>query len=425
MATDTLSPTDLATQAPAGHLHSHEVLKQIAKIAPARLLKMAITLLVIVFLTQFLLIMAERGRDGLPAAPETASVEAAAQTVNYFFNHPATYYLHKADIPTGQVVAEAFVNSAELLLFSLGLATLLGVPLGVFMALSRRRGGRVVMLLVSVLGTSLPSFLLAMLLWIVNIQLHNRFATPLLPLTGSGLDAHIILPALVLMARPLAQIAQVTYVTMQDVMRQDFVRVAYAKGRSRYGVITDHALKNAAIPVLTTMGASLRFSLASLPIVESFFLWPGVGLLLLDAIRLGNAPLATDLIASLGFLFLLLNLLLDFVYPWIDARLRDNGAHQESDERTGWRGQLRDWRTSAADWRNGTLDRLRRVVRRQPRSSLPPLPIKPEAIHDTLSSKPIESHRHGWLLRTAYHNGPLLIGLALLIAMLVLVFWGD
>jgi hypothetical protein len=91
-----------------------------AKIAPARLLKMAITLLVIVFLTQFLLIIAERGR--------------------------------------------------------------------------------VVMLLVSVLGTSIPSFLLAMLLWIVNIQLHNRFDTPLLPLTGSGLDAHIILPALVLMA---------------------------------------------------------------------------------------------------------------------------------------------------------------------------------------------------------------------------------
>ena len=425
MATDTLSPADSVTQAPAGHSHRHDVLKQIAKIAPARLLKMAITLLVIVFLTQFLLIMAERGRNGLPAAPATASVEAAAQTFNYLFHHPATYYLHKANIPTGKVVAEAFVNSAELLLFSLGLATLLGVPLGVFMALSRRRGGRVVMLLVSVLGTSIPSFLLAMLLWIVNIQLHNRFDTPLLPLTGSGLDAHIILPALVLMARPLAQIAQMTYVTLQDIMRHDFIRVAYAKGRSRSGVITGHALKNAAIPIMTTMGASLRYSLASLPIVESFFLWPGVGLLLLEAIRLGNAALATDLIVSLGFLFLLLNLLLDFMYPWIDARLRDNGAHQESGEHTGWRDRLRDWRAGAADWRDGLLDRLRRVVRRQPRSSLPPLPIKPEAIHDTLDSKPIESHRRGWLLRTAFHNGPLLIGLCLLIVMLVVVFGGD
>jgi ABC-type dipeptide/oligopeptide/nickel transport system permease component len=422
MATDTLSPADSATQPPAGHSRGHEALRQIAKTAPARLLKMAITLLVIVFMTQFLLIMAERGRNGLPAAPETASVEAVAQTVSYLFNHPATYYLRRADIPTGKVVAEAFVNSAELLLFSLGLATVLGVPLGVFMALSRRRGGRVVMLLVSVLGTSIPSFLLAMLLWIVNIQLHNRFDTPLLPLTGSGLDAHIILPALVLMARPLAQISQVTYVTLQDIMRQDFIRVAYAKGRSRSGVITRHALKNAAIPVMTTMGASLRYSLASLPIVESFFLWPGVGLLLLEAIRLGNAPLVTDLIVALGFLFLLLNLLLDFVYPWIDARLRDNGAHQESGEHTGWRDRLRGWRASAADWRDGVLERVRRMARRQPRSSLPPLPIKPEAIHDTLSSQP---RRRGWLLRTAYHNGPLLIGLGLLIVMLVLVFWGD
>ncbi len=248
MATDTLSPADSATQAPAGPSHRHDVLKQIAKIAPARLLKMAITLLVIIFLTQFLLIMAERGRNGLPAAPETASVEAVVQTFSYLFNHPATYYLHKADIPTGKVVAEAFVNSAELLLFSLGLATVLGVPLGVFMALSKRRGGRVIMLLVSVLGTSLPSFLLAMLLWIVNIQLHNRFDTPLLPLTGSGLDAHIILPALVLMARPLAQIAQVTYVTLQDIMRQDFIRVAYAKGRSRSGVVTRPRLEKCGHP---------------------------------------------------------------------------------------------------------------------------------------------------------------------------------
>src|SRR5512136_308327 len=425
MASEILAPTEITTQPLSARPRRHETLRQIARIAPGHLLKMAITLLVIVFLTQFLLIMAERGRNGLPAAPETASIEAAVQTLNYLLNHPATYYLHRTDIPTGKVVAEAFVNSAELLLFSLGLATLFGVPLGVFMAVSKRRGGRVIMLLVSVLGTSLPSFLLAMLLWIINIQLHNRFDTPLLPLTGSGLDAHIILPTLVLMARPLAQIAQVTYVTLQDIMRQDFIRVAYAKGRSRSGVITGHALKNAAIPIMTTMGASLRYSLASLPIVESFFLWPGVGLLLLDAIRLGNAPLVTDLIASLGLLFLLLNLLLDFMYPWIDARLRDNGAHQETGEHTGWRDRLRDWRTGAAEWRNGTLDRLRRVVRRQPRSSLPPLPIKPEAIHDTLSSKPIESHRHGWLLRTAYHNGPLLIGLALLIAMLVLVFWGD
>ena len=425
MANEALAPIDLTAPTSPDLSHRHDVLKQIARLAPGHLLKMALTLLVIIFLTQFLLIMAERGRNGLPAEPETAGVEAAVQTFKYLFNHPDTYYLHKTDIPTGKVVAEAFVNSAELLLFSLGLATLLGVPLGIFMALSRRRGGRAIMLLVSVLGTSLPSFLLAMLLWIINIQLHNRFDTPLLPLTGSGLDAHIILPSLVLMVRPLAQIAQVTYVTLQDIMRQDFVRVAYAKGRSRAGVVTGHALKNAAIPVMTTMGASLRYSLASLPIVESFFLWPGVGLLLLDAIRLGNSPLVADLIVSLGFLFLLLNLLLDFVYPWIDARLRENGARQESGEHSGWRDQLRGWRTGMADWWTGALERLRRTARRQPRASLPPLPVKPEAIHDTLSSKPIESHRRGWLFRTAFHNGPLLIGLLLLLVMLVLVFWGD
>src|SRR5512136_646768 len=340
MASEILAPTEITTQPLSARPRRHETLRQIARIAPGHLLKMAITLLVIVFLTQFLLIMAERGRNGLPAAPETASIEAAVQTLNYLLNHPATYYLHRTDIPTGKVVAEAFVNSAELLLFSLGLATLFGVPLGVFMAVSKRRGGRSIMLLISVLGTSIPSFLLAMLLWIVNIQLHNRLDTPLLPLTGSGLDAHIILPALVLMARPLAQIAQVTYVTLQDVMRQDFIRVAYAKGFSRFAVVDRHALKNTLIPVMTTIGASLRFSLASLPIVETFFLWPGVGLLLLDSIRLGYNALTTDLIALLGFLFLLLNMLLDFVYPLIDARLRDQGEHEEREENETWRSRL-------------------------------------------------------------------------------------
>jgi peptide/nickel transport system permease protein/oligopeptide transport system permease protein len=423
MANDALISRDLTAQASSEHSHRHEVLKQIARIAPARLLKMALTLLVIVFLTQFLLIMADRGRNGLPAAPETAVVEAVQQTVDYLFNHPATYYLHKQNLPTSEVVLDAFVKSAGLLLFALGLATLIGVPLGIVMALSRRNFSRVLMLLTSVLLTSLPSFLLAMLLWIVNIQAHQRFRTPQLPITGFGWGAHIVLPALVLMARPLAQIAQVTYVTMQDVMRQDFIRVAYAKGFRRSTVVDRHALKNTLIPVMTTMGASLRFSLASLPIVESFFIWPGVGLLLLESIRLGYNALTTDLIVSLGFLFLLLNLLLDFVYPLIDARLRDQGGHEEHEEHESWRNRLRDWRQSLADGFGNLRNRVVHPFRKRP--PLPPLPVDIDSIAHSPGSKPERSHKRGWLLGLILHNGPLLIGLLLLSVMLILVFYGD
>ena len=86
MANEALAPIDLTAPTSPDLSHRHEVLKQIARIAPGRLLKMALTLLAIIFLTQFLLIMAERGRNGLPAAPATASVEAAAQTLNSLFN---------------------------------------------------------------------------------------------------------------------------------------------------------------------------------------------------------------------------------------------------------------------------------------------------------------------------------------------------
>ncbi len=423
MATDDLTSADPTAPISSEHAHRHETLKQIANLAPARLLKMALTLLVIIFLTQFLLIMADRGRNGLPAAPETAAVEAINQTVGYLFNHPATYYLHKQDTPFDDVLLDAFSKSAGLLLFSLGLATLVGIPLGLFMALSRRNFSRVLMLLTSVLLTSLPSFLLAMLLWIINIQAHQSLNTPQLPITGFGWDAHLLLPALVLMARPLAQIAQVTYVTMQDVMRQDFIRVAYAKGFSRFAVVDQHALKNTLIPVMTTIGASLRFSLASLPIVETFFVWPGVGLLLLDSIRLGYNALTTDLIVSLGFLFLLLNLLLDFMYPLIDARLRDQGEHEEREERENWRSQVRSWQRNLADWAGNLRDRLAHPFRRRP--PLPPLPVSVGLNGSVLNSQPGRSHKRGWLLGLAVHNRPLLIGLLLLSAMLVLVFYGD
>ncbi len=402
-------------------MQSHEALRDFLRYTvPNRLLKMLATLLVIVYLAQFLLILADRGRNGLPAQPIEALGDAFTQTVNYVVAHPQTYYWHKDNIPAFQLVADTAANSAGLLLFSLGLATLIGVPLGITIALSKRRGQRNLMLLISVLGTSIPSFLLAMLLWVVNILLHNSFNTPALPITGFGWDAHLVLPALVLMARPLAQIAQVTYVTMTDVMRQDYIRLAYAKGFARFAVVNGHALKNAAIPIMTTMGTSLRFSLASLPIVESFFIWPGVGAMLLDAIRLGNAPLVTDLIVSLGLLFLGLNLVIEFVYPLIDPRLREKHEIEERADRESWRERVRDGLDALKEWWAGATGRL---LHPRQRTALPPLPVN--SFRNHLNSQPAESRSRGWVLRAAIGNRSLVIGLALLIGMLVLVFYGD
>ncbi len=150
-----------------------------------------------------------------------------------------------------------------------------------------------------------------------------------LPPTGMGWDLHLIMPALVLATRPLAQIAQVTYISLRDVLGEDYIRTARSKGLSKRLVYFRHAFRNIQIPVLTTIGTSIRYSIASLPVVEFFFIWPGIGLTLLQAIQLGFTNLVMDLILALGLFFIVFNLILDVVYPLLDARLRKDGASND------------------------------------------------------------------------------------------------
>ncbi len=243
-----------------------------------------VTLVIIAYLTLFGLILAERGQERLPADPVGAAGAALVRTVTYLTNHPTTYYWHKETVAVIELIAVLFGRSAGLLLIALGIAVAVGVPLGMVAALTQRRRQTLLVLLLSILGVSTPSFLLAMLLWVIDIQLYQRLAIPPLPPTGFGWDGHAVMPALVLAARPLAQIAQVTYVSLSNVLGQDYIQTAQSKGLRQRVVIGRHALRNILVPILTTLGTSLRFSLASLPVVEFFFIWPGVGLTLLQAI---------------------------------------------------------------------------------------------------------------------------------------------
>jgi ABC-type dipeptide/oligopeptide/nickel transport system permease subunit len=149
----------------------------------------------------------------------------------------------------------------------------------------------------------------------------------LLPVGGFGWDLHLLLPALVLSARPLAQITRVTYITVSEILSQDYVRTAHSKGMPDGLVMVRHVLVNAAVPVLTTLGVSLRYSLVSLPVVELFFGWPGIGFTLLKAISKQDDNLTVILILSLGTLFILVNLLLDLIYRLIDPQLRAIPEH--------------------------------------------------------------------------------------------------
>ncbi len=358
----------------------------------------------IAYLTLFGLILSARGREGLPAQMLQSAGEALVQLVNYVVAHPLIYTWHRTDQAALRLVADTFANSAALLLIALGMAIVLGVPLGLFAALTQRKGGGSLALVISVLGISTPSFLLAMALWVVDIQVHNTFNIKVLPTSGFGFDSHLIFPALVLAARPLAQVAQITYVSLADVLSTDYVRTARAKGLFRRLIYFRHAFRNLWIPILTTLGSSLRFSLASLPVVELFFDWPGVGSTLLEAIQLGNAALVTDLIVSLGLFFLIINQALDWLFPLLNPVLRQSQNETQRRDERGLLSLLRDGVGEIAD----TLGEIRKLLPGQRRPSPQSLSTGPvsESAHD---EHPV-GRRSRRRLRSLLFNPALILG---------------
>lgn len=227
-------------------------------------------------------------------------------------------------VPVSELVGDAYANSMLLLLIALTAAALVGLYFGSAAALSKRPSVSLTFLTLTTVGISIPSFFLALLLQQFLIRYQMAYGRRLLSVAGFGWDLdHMLLPVLVLAARPLAYITRSAFVSLGGVLQADFIRTAYAKGLSRRRAVWVHALKNTAVPVLTAVGVSLRFSLSTLPIVEYFFAWPGVGYLLIEAINGRQTDLVVALAFVLGLTFLLVNFLLDVIYRVVDPRLRD------------------------------------------------------------------------------------------------------
>lgn len=228
--------------------------------------------------------------------------------------------------PTTTLLARTYPKSMGLLLVALFLATLMGVPLGTLAALKRYSRLSPVVVTTSILGISAPSFFVAMLLQIAELLFYKSTGIRLLPLFGFGWDRHLLLPALALAAAPTARIARLTYITLCDVLEKEYIRTAHAKGLGARAILFRHAFSNAAIPILTSLGVSIRQSLSVLPVVEFFFSWPGVGLQLLKSLRWFDARAVTGLVLSLGVTFLLVNLALEILYRRLDPKLRASGG---------------------------------------------------------------------------------------------------
>lgn len=285
-----------------------------------------ICIAIVFFVHLGLLMAANFNLQGSPRPVPDVVAEAFSQSGTYFaqlFQGNLGSTTGRYIRPVDEVLLEVYPKSLGLLAASLSIALILGLVFGIIAAVKRHSQMSLLAFVVTLLGISTPSFFAAVVIQIVAIRWYTTTGNRLVPLGGFGWDEHILMPALVLAARPVAQVARVTFVTLSDILEKDYIRTARAKGLREFWVLNKHALRNAAVPVLTALGVSLRFSLSSLPVVEFIFSWSGVGFMLLRAIGAGDLALATGLSLVVGISFMVVETLLELSYRVFDPRLRE------------------------------------------------------------------------------------------------------
>ncbi|WP_309082918.1 ABC transporter permease [Chelativorans sp.] len=222
--------------------------------------------------------------------------------------------------PAIEVVFERLPNTLLLIVAGLGFAILASIPLGIIAAL--RPGGIVDRLTVSLglIGLSMPQFWVG-LLFIVIFAVQLK----LLPTSGMGTPAHLILPALTLGLTPLARLTLLVRSSMIDELNQQYIKAARAKGLGLSRILGVHALRNVLISFLTLTGWELISILAGYTVVvETVFAWPGLGLTAMQAIQRGDLFLMQAIVFSIAFLIVLINIALDIAFKMIDPRINLN-----------------------------------------------------------------------------------------------------
>ncbi len=215
------------------------------------------------------------------------------------------------------LVLERVSATAELAATSMGLALLIAVPAGVLAATRRRTWIGPMATSLALLGQSVPAFWLGIvLIMIFSVRLEW------LPSFGRGTPQHLILPAITLSVFSLARLARLVRAGMLEVMGQDYIRTARAKGLHERVVVVRHALRNALLPVVTLVGLDVGFLLGGAIIVETIFAWPGMGQLAFQAVQNRDFPLVQANVIFISALFVGINLLVDLTYTLIDPRIR-------------------------------------------------------------------------------------------------------
>ncbi len=221
------------------------------------------------------------------------------------------------DEPALGLVWQRMPATIELTAVALGIALVLAIPAGIVSAVFRNTALDYVSTVLALVGQAMPTFWLGiMLILIFSVGLH------LLPSSGRGGPANLVLPALTLGLFTTARIMRLTRSGMLEVLGQDYVRTARAKGVGERRVVWKHALKNAGIPIVTIVGLELGTLLGGAVITETIFAWPGVGRLSVQAIYNRDYPVVQAAVFLLASIFVLVNLVVDVLYTYLDPRIR-------------------------------------------------------------------------------------------------------
>ncbi len=226
--------------------------------------------------------------------------------------------------PVATEIGERFPRTFLLAMTALVIATIVGVSAGIVSATRRNSMFDNVSMLFALVGVAAPVFWMALmlqLLFAVNMRI--------LPATGIGTLRHLVLPSITLGMASAGLMARITRSSMLEVLRQDFITTARAKGLNERFVIYKHALKNALIPVVTVMGLQFGILLGGAVLTETVFAWPGIGRLLVDSILRRDYPVVQGTVMLMAFLFVIINLVVDITYAFLDPRIHYQGEAGE------------------------------------------------------------------------------------------------
>ena len=240
-------------------------------------------------------------------------------------------YIYKVDVLS--LIAQRVPATLEQVFVSVVLALVISIPLGVYAGAFPKRKSSTLVMGGSILGISLPSFFIGiMLIYIFSLKLHwfpssGRGATaPFLGMNFSlfapGGLKYIILPAFTLSVTNIASLVRLTRAGVMENMRQDYIKFARAKGVSTRKVLFGHALKNALIPVITVFGMEIGSLIAFTTVTETIFSWPGLGKLLIDSINSVDRPVIVAYLILTTVLIVFINFVVDLLYTVIDPRIK-------------------------------------------------------------------------------------------------------